>query len=155
MGPLKIPQTTPTVCLSVCLYVCMYVCLYVCMYVCLSVFLSICMCLRTVKYLYSSPIVNSALHIYTRNRGGQCFILLQPQSLQSLVTIVITTVPHHDASDNFMNIINLTPPMRGRGSSTHHVFLCVCVSVCLCVCYHSSGHSGYLMSQKKVSTESA
>jgi len=25
-------------------------------------------------------------------------------------------------------INNLTPPMWGRGSSTHRVFLCVCVS---------------------------
>ena len=45
----------------------------------------------------------------------------------------------------------LTSPMRGRGSSTHRVCLCVCVSVC----YRSSGHCGYLTSETKLSKESA
>ena len=46
-----------------------------------------------------------------------------------------------------MMLVNLAQLMCGQGSSTHRVFLCVC--------YRSSGCSGYFMSQKKVSTESA
>ncbi len=43
----------------------------------------------------------------------------------------------------------LTSPVRGRGYSNHRVCLC------LSVCYRSSGRSGYLTSQTKVSIESA
>jgi len=55
----------------------------------------------------------------------------------------------YDMHITILLLINLAPPMRERGSTIHRVF------VCLCVHYRSSGRSGYLMSQKKVLTESA
>ena len=71
-------------------------------------------------------------------------------SLNLLVTYMFSPegvqIYQHIIFPNYCFLINLAPPMWGE---------VLVLIVCVCVCYCSSGCSGYLMSQNKVSTESA